>query len=132
MRHKQQGMTLIEVLIASTILFSVLALLSQVMVGALKSSEQAEKNINISYNMPFIVDKIKLEIKDDGSLSGNYSYSDSVSYRWQAQLNQQQPIYQTVMQNSSNGRQVKLYQIDLTVKYNSLAKEFTYLEVISE
>jgi len=132
MHHKQQGMTLIEVMVASTILFSVLVLMSQVMGTALKSSEQAEKNINISYNMPFIIDEIKLKI-DIGKSSGNdVFFNKELTYNWQANLSKQSPINKYSGINSASDRKVKLYTVILNIKYKKLEKSFEYMEVLSE
>jgi len=132
MHHKQNGMTLIEVLVASTILFSVLALMSQVMGGALKGSEQAQKNIEISYGMPFILDGIKSKMAE-GALSENgMNFSQDLSYNWHASVIKELPIYQFVGQGTPSKRKVKLYEVVLNIKFKQLEKNFNYMELQSE
>ncbi|MBL4941376.1 MAG: type II secretion system protein [Colwellia sp.] len=131
-RNKQQGMTLIEVLVASTILFSFLAVMTQVMGTATIASDQAEKNITISLNMPFIIDEIKSEMDAGKTSSNGELHIADVSYTWQAKQIDRLPILHSPLQVQPITRFVMLYNIKLIINFKSLQKVFHYTDVISE
>jgi len=84
-----QGFTLLEVLVASVILISSIAVISIAYRGALIASERADKNIQISGVMTVIVSNIKddLRTQDTGqtTLLGK-GESWGVSFTWDAEL----------------------------------------------
>jgi len=130
--NSQKGMTLIEVLVAATILFSFLVMMTQAMSTAAIASQQAEKNISVSLNMPFIVDQIKSEIKK-GVLSANgQTKLNSVIYNWHAEQQQRKAILQPGLREQNIKRFARLYEIELTVSNKSLQKKYHYMEMISE
>lgn len=129
---KQQGMTLIEVLVAATILFSFLVVMTQVMGTASISSDQAEKNITITLNMPFIVDEIENNINAGKFSSKGELAMAEVSYQWRASPQMRHSIWQSPLQTNTKKRYVSLYNVELDVSYKTLQKTFSYVEVVSE
>lgn len=127
-----QGMTLIEVLVASTILFSFLAVMTQVMGTAAIASTQAEKNVTVSLHMPFIVDEINIDI-NQGRFSANGSLSASgITYQWRAIQKKHHEILKPSLEHEVKTRYVSLYNVELTTEYKGLQKTFNYVEVFSE
>lgn len=127
----QKGMTLIEVLVASTILFSFLAVMTQVMATASIASDQAEKNVTISLNMPFIIDQVTIDINKGRMSSTNAYFTPEISYQWRAQSKERKEIRRSTLQ-SGKIRYVTLYNVELSIGYKGLKKVFYYTELLSE
>ncbi|QUI62398.1 prepilin-type N-terminal cleavage/methylation domain-containing protein [Pseudoalteromonas sp. A22] len=82
--HSIKGFTLIEVLIASIILFSTIALSTQVFQGAIISSEKAADHIKISAIKMLSLDFISSEIRK-GERKGSFS-NMGVMVSWEANV----------------------------------------------
>jgi hypothetical protein len=125
-------MTLIEVLVAATILFSFLVVMTQAMSTAAIASQQAEKNISVSLTMPFIVDQIKSELKKEILSSNGKIKLNNITYEWIAKQHLRKVILQQPIEEQNIKRFTTLYKIDLTIRKNSLHKSFHYMEIINE
>ena len=62
-KSKTAGFTLIEVLIAATILFTVVAAVSQVYQGATKASMSASRSVEVSALVPLLADTISFHLR---------------------------------------------------------------------
>lgn len=62
-KSKAAGFTLIEVLIAATILFTVVAAVSQVYQGATKASMSASRSVEVSALVPLLADTISFHLR---------------------------------------------------------------------
>ena len=62
-KKTQAGFTLIEILVASVILFASLAVVSMIYRGAYLSSEKATQHVNISKVLPAVLSTIEYEIQ---------------------------------------------------------------------
>lgn len=62
-KSKAAGFTLIEVLIAATILFTVVAAVSQVYQGATKASLSASRSVEVSALVPLLADTISFHLR---------------------------------------------------------------------
>nr|MDC2854601.1 prepilin-type N-terminal cleavage/methylation domain-containing protein [Ningiella sp. W23] len=61
--NKQAGFTLIEVLVASVILFATITLVSDMFRGAFISSERANRHVTISGIMPIALKQIQAALR---------------------------------------------------------------------
>lgn len=131
MRAKQHGFTLIEVLLASFILFLVLTSMTMVYRGALLSSTKAERSLSVSAAVPsiriLVTDKFRNTV-NTGSHRGIGRYGD-LGYKWVATLAHiGQPS--TILQEDS-GRQLRyfLWDIQLTVTLDSVSRSYDFREL---
>lgn len=137
LKSKQQmlGFTLVEVLVASVILFSVIATVSMVYRGAFLSSEKANNHISISGVLPSVLANIRTDIRDnslENSLSGK-SEAWGVNYQWQASVIEQKyppKKFDAFTQKLSEAKiYYKLWQVSLKLGYNGLTKEHVFKEL---
>jgi len=88
--YKNEGFTLIEILVASVILFSSIAIVTVIQSGALRSSQKATTHIDISGATPHIMNKIKEQLREKGNLNeveiNGFGKMLRVQYKWHAQL----------------------------------------------
>jgi prepilin-type N-terminal cleavage/methylation domain-containing protein len=132
-----QGFTLVEVLVASVILFSVIATVSMVYRGAFISSEKANNHIQMSAVLPSVLANIRDEIRKAGNssvqeITGNNT-SWNVSYLWQANLVAQKSAPEIIDVDSGNfitpPAKYKLWQVTLILKRNTFTKEYNFKEL---
>jgi len=137
LKAKQQmsGFTLVEVLVASVILFSVIATVSMVYRGAFLSSEKANNHISISGVLPSVLANIRTDIRDNSlgnSLSGK-NEAWGVNYQWQASVIEQKyppkKFDEFTHQISKAKIYYKLWQVSLTLEYNGLTKQHVFKEL---
>jgi prepilin-type N-terminal cleavage/methylation domain-containing protein len=134
-KKNMSGFTLVEVLVASVILFSVIATVSMVYRGAFLSSEKANNHINISGVLPSVLANIRTDIRDnslENSLSGK-SEAWGVNYQWQASVIEQKyppkKFDDFTHQISKAKIYYKLWQVSLTLEYNGLTKQHVFKEL---
>ncbi len=133
MKYNQGGFTLIEVLIASFIMFIALATFTMVFRGALLSSERAESVVSTSAYTDLIVDKISASLKQQHkkTQAGGQGMLLGRQFFWQAHVKQvsRPPARYFGGSLEQASHTIKLWQVKLTVKTNTSAKDFTYEEV---
>lgn len=83
--RRQAGFTLLEVLIAATILFTVLAVATETYRSALLASGRAEGLVNLLTPLPLITSSIRNELRSNpvAQLEGGAALL-GVDYQWQA------------------------------------------------
>jgi len=83
--RRQAGFTLLEVLIAATILFTVLAVATETYRNALLASSRAEGLVNLLTPLPLITSAIRSQLRSNPveKLDGNAELL-GVRYEWQA------------------------------------------------
>lgn len=84
---QQNGLTLIEVLIASLLLFVSLAVVSVIFQQNLATQAQAAKYFAALEHFPSIQAQIRFEI-EQGRMQGEMAYANE-QYKWQAEVTQQ-------------------------------------------
>tara|TARA_R110002167_G_scaffold366448_1_gene597401 strand:- start:23487 stop:23936 length:450 start_codon:yes stop_codon:yes gene_type:complete len=88
--RKQQGFTLIEVLVAAVILFTSIALVSNVYRGAFLSSDKADKHLVINSVLPAILATVRDDIRTQSYLADSVIKRNSnmwgINYKWEANL----------------------------------------------
>lgn len=135
-KSKQQGFTLIEVLVASFILFLVITSVTLIYRNAVLASHKAEKSLELSAHQLFVMDQIRIEVSNAGQLeelSGKGSMSESVTYTWQASVISQSRTPEQY--NSSTGELAqgkflfKYWQITLLMNNDGRQKTYTFHKV---
>lgn len=131
------GFTLIEVLVASVILFSSIATVSMIYRGAFMSSEKANTHITINGVLPSILSSIRHEVRSQANseqtqLSG-ISSAWEVSYKWQATLQKFNSAPSRLDPNSGQlvtpPPKYKLWEITLDLQYGGITKIYQFNEL---
>jgi len=131
------GFTLIEVMVAAVILFSVIATVSMVYRGAFLSSEKANKHINLTGVLPAVLASIKQELQDV-SRSSETEVSRStnawqVKYQWSAKLLKLKSAPEKLDVDTGNfvkpPLKYKLWRVELTLERDGLVKQYSYNEL---
>lgn len=134
---KSKGFTLIEILVASIILFSVIATTSLVYRTAVTSSLKAEEHLYFTGVMPSIVTNIAEEVLELGqedldTLEGSGSALD-VKYQWKASLLTFERAPEKLDVDSGNfvtpEKKYKLWQIELLLERNGKKIMYQYNEL---
>lgn len=127
MHPKHSGMTLIEVLVASVILFSTLTLMTNVMSTALKSSEKAEENIAISLSIPLVKDHILFAIKNGTKSESNITFNN-INVSWHALNKNKLEIIKSFMEEDNSKGNALLFEVFVSLNYEGFDREIQYLE----
>jgi prepilin-type N-terminal cleavage/methylation domain-containing protein len=131
---RQEGFTLIEIMVSAVILFSAIALVSHLYQGANLNSQKAEQHIKISGAMPLVLKEVKLQLnrtsktkQQTADFEGNIS---GVSYNYRAQviaISAAPPkLNPDVGQIEAQKNKYKLWRVELNVGYQTLVKTFDY------
>jgi prepilin-type N-terminal cleavage/methylation domain-containing protein len=128
-----KGFSLIEVLIASFILFISLAVFTHVFRGALLSSEKAEANVSTALYTQLISDKISSVLKNSHQLPQANGQGTLMGreYTWTAFIisSSQPPKRYIGRVLSQADHVVKLWQVKLSVKDGNKTQEYAFEEV---
>jgi prepilin-type N-terminal cleavage/methylation domain-containing protein len=86
--NPQSGFTLIEVLIAATILFAVIAIVSQTYRGATIATEKATRSVALLGTVPLLLDTIEFRLKqaDTNLVINDEGVLDEFQFTWTAQV----------------------------------------------
>ena len=132
---KTSGFTLIEVLIAATILFLIIAMSTEVFRVVTTSSAKAQRAVEVSSVVPLIVESVRQELQTGRvtqDTDGDGSFM-SVEYYWRAQLLEKRPAPERF---DPDEMEVKTYRdrfyfwtVELTIQLNDYSREFVYEEV---
>ena len=119
MNKSQRGFTLIEVLVASVILFATIAIVSDMFRGSFISSEKANRHVTISGITPIALKQIQAALRyqaknAEQSISGDNKYW-GVNVHWEAQ----QVAFKSAPQ---------LYDYDLST-YQQMPNKYTLWQV---
>jgi len=136
-RTQSAGFTLIEVMVAAVILFSVIATVSMVYKGAYLTSEKSNSHIVVSGAVPIILVNIKEHIRAEGDNTATKLSGEDVlwgvQFEWQANL---QYIKAAPSQFDPDlGKEIKspekykLWQVILNIHYKSLSQLYKYNEI---
>ena len=128
--NNQAGFTLLEVLIASVILFSVIVTSTLVYRGAILSSDKAEQALSVSvaaHAIQRIVTDDFRQQKDRSQPFGEGRYGE-VTYSWRAEKTHTGTRAGAV-DGSTPEREFSLWQINLTISKGKMTKQFQFSEV---
>ncbi|MDG1750743.1 MAG: prepilin-type N-terminal cleavage/methylation domain-containing protein [Thalassotalea sp.] len=128
-----RGFTLIEVLIASFIMFISLAAFTLVFRTTILSSEKAELNVSSAAYTTLIISKITFDLKNSHSLNEKSGSGELMGrhYQWQARVKETAKPPARYFGNSLSQaeHQAKLWQVKLEVKVNGKNSDFLYEEI---
>ncbi|TKB53945.1 type IV pilus modification PilV family protein [Ferrimonas aestuarii] len=134
-KASSRGFTLIEVLLASVILFTVLSVMTVVYRQATLSSLKAESTVQASSQLMFIVDNIAERLHTQTSASSTQGQGSflGVQYQWSAEpAMRRQP---TKRLDPVTGIEITpqrwftLWRVDLTVKVQQQTRKYQYQEL---
>lgn len=133
MQAKQQGFTLLEVLLAGFILFLTISVTTLIYKGALLSSVKAERSLAISAAAPAIRRLVTEQVRNIGGANnslGDGRYGD-IEYRWQAALiSIGKPSLVLVELNDLEDTQVySLWNVELSLQKGPLVKNYNFTEL---
>lgn len=135
MTRNVRGFTLIEVLIASVIIITVLSLTSMSFSNARSSSEKAANTLKMLAPVPIILDTVREQIRSQvqsDNISGD-GILDGIHYRWSAELEVAgaPPANFDVEQGIAvtYKARYKLYQVSLTVESGRLSETYQFKEL---
>lgn len=125
------GFTLIEVLIAAIILFSALALISDIFKSAMLSSGKAVTNAKYYQVTPSAITAIKTNLraavkaKNISEIDGNVLLFD-INYQWQASriVFNGQPVGE--FDDFKQRNRFSIYKVDVNAKFNSRERNFSF------
>lgn len=132
--NKQQGFTLLEVLVAAVIMISVLAITAVSFQSARNNSESAISTLEMLVPLPLISDTIKAQIRanpldklnGDGQLNG-------VTYKWQATSIRFSPPPASFDAENNVQRlfapRYRLYAVELELKLGNKTERFEFREL---
>jgi len=135
LNKNQTGFTLIEVLVASFILFLVLAAITMVYRGALLSSHKAERTLQFSSLVEPISEHIRIQIQESSSEeqllgSGNMG---KLIFSWVAIKTHQSkaPLKLNIGtgEYDTGNKTFKLWEVTLNLQLKKASREFTFSEV---
>lgn len=124
-----KGFTLLEVLIASLIIFSAIALTSVVYSNSLSSSLKAQRAVKIATILPIMQDSIasELMLSKERTGSGKGSLAE-VTYEWKAKVNKQEELVGDIMSERLTGRFAILWDVELSITYQNIIRIYDYQE----
>jgi Tfp pilus assembly protein PilV len=127
------GFTLIEVLIASVLLFSSLALVSLLYKGALIASEKSTQHLVLAGVVPTILENIRFSIRAKGTtpaieLSGQDSVW-GVNYSWQAKQIDIKPPILIFNPPTQITNKYKFWEVNMVVKFGAIDRTYGFKEV---
>lgn len=134
---QNQGFTLIEVLVASVILFASIATVSMIYRGAFLSSEKADQHVRISGIIPSLLANIRKDIQAQAnSVESQLSRKGnvwSIQYNWQANLVDHKGAPFKLDVDTGDYLQpplkYKLWQVNLNVEYKTTHKPYQFYEI---
>tara|TARA_R110000772_G_scaffold154487_1_gene265505 strand:+ start:8569 stop:9030 length:462 start_codon:yes stop_codon:yes gene_type:complete len=134
---QQQGFTLIEVMVASVILFSSIAAVTMLYRGAYLSSDKANQQVNTTGMIPIILANVRNEIRMQGNthqttLTGK-SAAWQVNYSWQAQMVEHKGAPVKIDTDSGDyitpPPKYKLWDVKLTLINKTTSKSYQFYEL---
>ena len=126
-----KGFSLLEVLIAGVILFAAISTAALVYTSATKSAIQASKSISFSAQLPLILETIKSNLRQSGSVAdkngqGNLPFGQ---YQWRAVAGQvKRPLPQLSVdsgQFSVPDVNIVLWSVELDVTIDNTSRQYS-------
>lgn len=133
--NKAAGFTLIEVLVASIILFMFIMMASQAFSQSAQSSLKAERAVKVAGIVPLLVDNIKSEIFAAKTLADvvGEGHFQQVNYSWKATLVERKPPIEgfdpLLLDFRSYKDKYNLWRVDLTVSVDKYQRHWVYEEL---
>jgi len=132
--NKSRGFTLLEVLVAGVILFSVIATVSLIYQNTMSSLKLSEKHLNIAASVPFLVDEVRDEIRNNAGgkneLVGK-GRNIGIDFYWEAKVIESiRPRRSAIDVSDEKVKQkIKLWMVKLKFNDKGYTKEYAYREL---
>ncbi|MGI2113428.1 PulJ/GspJ family protein [Shewanella frigidimarina] len=135
MNRKQHGFTLIEVLIAATILFAVIGAVSQTYRGALIASTKATRSAELLGVTPLLLDTIRFRLKFENNTNSitDEGVIDGFEFYWSASVVEKGSPPSKF--SPEDGQVVNfndkfyIWKVELTLKKQNFTKSFVFNEL---
>ena len=136
-KQTNTGFTLLEVLVASVILFASMAVVSLIYRGALVSSEKANSHIIISGVVPAVLNQVREKIRKQGNQQQTEIIGKGitwdVNYHWTANLlsiRSAPPSFDPdTGNNEASPEKYKLWQVDLQLSFSGINRDYHFKEL---
>jgi prepilin-type N-terminal cleavage/methylation domain-containing protein len=135
--RRERGFTLLEVLIAATILFTVLAVATETYRNSLLASSRAEGIVTLLTPLPLITSSVRSQLRSNPveALTGG-SKVLGVDYRWEATTVRYGSPPRRFDPDATDfvdyPKRFRLYDVKLTLQRGSQERSFLYQEVAWE
>lgn len=133
---KQDGLTLIEVLVASVIMFAAIAAVSLVYKGAITGSEKAEVNIKLASAFPVVIEDVKEVLRSRNSSEAIDSLKGrvfDVDYQWRAETIRADRAPKRLDTDTGNyvvqPERYLLWKVDIEMRVGTLTRAFEIYEL---
>ena len=131
------GFTLIEVLVATTILLATIAVSSNIYLTSIANSSAASNHLVINRVAPSLIDGIQFSIRQGAQQGqttlGNQGVEWDVKYQWNAVVERSSsaPQYFSDIERRwvRSERQYQLWAVALTLELNGTTREVSYREL---
>jgi prepilin-type N-terminal cleavage/methylation domain-containing protein len=131
-KQYSKGFTLIEVLIAATILFTVVATVSQIYQGATQSSIKASRSVELSALIPLLADTISFNLRqaDVTQTITQQGILDDYQFSWTASVVRKgAPPPRFELESDSYvtlDEKFYLWQVQLTISKENYSQKFEF------
>jgi prepilin-type N-terminal cleavage/methylation domain-containing protein len=131
---RQRGFTLVEVLIAATILFTVIAVAAESYRAALLSSRRAEAVVAMLAPLPLVTAAVRSALRDDPAERREGAAEIlGVQYRFEATTARFAPPPARLDPDTGEYRQYaprfRLYDVRITLQYRGQSRDYVYQEL---
>ena len=132
---KSRGFTLIEVLVASVILFIFVAMAAQIFKQSAVASIKAERAVKVAAMVPLVVENIRSQIDAAKSLDDVIGQGQikEVKYQWRAVLSQRKPplagFDPDILEFRTYVDKFNLWHVDLTIYVDDYERHWVYEEL---
>ena len=131
--NREQGFTLIEVLIASVLLFTSLSLVYSAFSQSVTNTEKAQKIIKLNGAFPLVVSKVKSELNnkiDESTREGSGVIGDVV-YQWSSKPVKESPLLELETNDfNSQSNSVQLIEVSVVMKVADIERQFLFKETV--
>ncbi|MBE0365076.1 hypothetical protein PULV_a3386 [Pseudoalteromonas ulvae UL12] len=135
--NKHRAFTLVELLVASLILFSVITTVSLIYRGAFIASEKANNHMDIVGVLPALLSEIQYHIR---ALPFELSHTEAsgqvwqVHYEWKAKVIETKSVIDNVSslefgESNAVKKEFKLWQVELELSQGRIVREYLFSEV---
>lgn len=129
---RQSGFSLIETLVAATIMFSVLISAFVAFQGSINASARAEKRIHLLAKMPLVRGYVTNAIRSGARLTGEGTFEE-VSYDWNATLLTQGVAHDLTAEPEGRSgfleRNFSLWRVAVRLEFGGVQREFLFTEM---
>ncbi len=130
MKAKHAGFSLVETLVASLILFSVLTSALVAFQNAIMSSARAESRIDLFAKVPLIQTEVSRRFRNARETSGEGSMM-RVRYAWTATLLSQGTPPQVLSEDSTQSERVfELWEVSVDLEAKNASRQFQFTELV--